>query len=52
MWVLGSSEATVAGAASGLTLAGASACDVTDAAAVDAALDRAAASWAGWTACS
>jgi NAD(P)-dependent dehydrogenase (short-subunit alcohol dehydrogenase family) len=42
VWVLGSSEATVAGVASRLAPAGASACDVTDAAAVDAALDRAA----------
>jgi NAD(P)-dependent dehydrogenase (short-subunit alcohol dehydrogenase family) len=42
VWVLGSSPATVARAAGRLALAGSGACDVTDAVAVDAALDQAA----------
>jgi len=42
VWILGASPATVTQAAGRLTLAGASACDVTDTAAVDAALDQAA----------
>jgi NAD(P)-dependent dehydrogenase (short-subunit alcohol dehydrogenase family) len=47
VWVLGSSPDTVARATGQLALAGTGACDVTDAAAVDAALDQAAAGLGG-----